>query len=69
MERVTEIIIRKAIGRMKNRKTVDRLSWKAEWIKEGVTEMVKRLYILSNRIKTENQIPKQWELMTVKMYI
>ena len=45
MERVTEIIIRKAIGRMKNRKTVDRLSWKAEWIKEGVTEMVKRLYI------------------------
>ena len=69
MERVTEIIIRKAIGRMKNRKTVDRLSWKAEWIKEGVTEMVKRLYILSSRIKTENQIPKQWELMTVKMYI
>ena len=28
--------------------------------------MVKSLYILFNRIKTENQIPKQWQLMTVK---
>ena len=69
MERVTEIIIRKAIGRMKNRKTVDRLSWKAEWMKERVTEMVKSLYILFNRVKTVNQIPKQWELTTVKVYI
>ena len=69
MERVTEIIIRKAIGRMKNRKTVDRLSWKAEWMKERVTEMVKSLYILFSRVKTENQIPKQWELTTVKVYI
>ena len=28
--------------------------------------MVKSLYILFNRIKTENQIPNQWQLMTVK---
>ena len=28
--------------------------------------MVKSLYILFNRIKTENQIPKQWDLKTVK---
>ena len=28
--------------------------------------MVKSLYILFNRIKTENQIPKQWQLTTVK---
>ena len=26
----------------------------------------KSLYILFNRIKTENQIPKQWQLTTVK---
>ena len=26
----------------------------------------KTLYILFNRIKTENQIPKQWQLTTVK---
>ena len=51
---------------MKNKKTTDRLSWKAEWIKEGGEEMVKILYILFSRIKTENQIPKQWQLTTVK---
>ena len=28
--------------------------------------MVKSLYILFNRIKTENKIPKQWQLTTVK---
>ena len=34
--------------------------------KEGREEMVKSLYILFNRIKTEHQIPKQWQLTTVK---
>ena len=65
-ERITETIIRKAIRKMKNKKAADRLGWKAEWIKEGGEEMVKSLYILFNRIKTENQIPKQWQLTTVK---
>ena len=59
-ERITEIIIRKAIRRMKNKKAADRLVWKAEWIKEGGEEMVKSLCILFNRIKVENQIPIQW---------
>ena len=58
-ERIIAIIIRKAIRRMKNKKAADRLGWKAEWIKEGGEEMVKSIYILFNRIKTENQIPKQ----------
>ena len=51
---------------MKNKKAADRLGWKAEWIKEGGKEMVKSLYILFNRIKTENKIPKLWQLTTVK---
>ena len=51
---------------MKNKKAADRLGWKAEWIKEEGEEMVKSFCILFNRIKTENQIPKQWQLMTVK---
>ena len=51
---------------MKNKKAADRLGWKAEWIKEGGEKMVKSIYILFNRIKTENQIPKQWQLTTVK---
>ena len=58
--------MRKAIRRMKNKKIAYRLGWKAKWIKEGEEEMVKSLYILFNRIKTENQIPKQWQLTTVK---
>ena len=34
-ERITEIIIRKAIRRMKNKKKADRLGWKPKWVKEG----------------------------------
>ena len=44
---------------MKNKKTADRLGWKSERIREGEEEMVKSLYILFNRFKRENQIPKQ----------
>ena len=51
---------------MKNKKVADRLGWKDEWIKDGGEEMVKSLYILFNSIKTESQIPKQWQLTTVK---
>ena len=65
-ERIIETIIRKAIRKIKNKKATDRLGWKAEWIKEGGEEIVKSLYILFNRIKTENQMPKQWQLTTVK---
>ena len=43
---------------MKNKKAADRLGWKAGWIKEGGEEMVECLYILFNRMKTENQISK-----------
>ena len=58
-EKIREIIIRKAIRRMKiKKKAADRLHWKAEWIKEEGEEMVKSLHILFNRIRTENQIPK-----------
>ena len=52
---------------MKNKKEADRLGWKAEWIKGG-EEMVKTLYILFNRIKIENQIPKQWAIGNSEKY-
>ena len=51
---------------MKNKKAADRSIWKVEWIKEGGEEMMKSLSILFNRIKTENKIPIQWQLTTVK---
>ena len=62
----TKIIIRKAIKRKKNKKAADRLGWKAEWGKEGGEQMVRSLYILFNRVKTENQIPNQRQMTTVK---
>ena len=34
-KRINEIILRKAIRRMKNKKAADRLGWEAEWIMEG----------------------------------
>ena len=51
---------------MKNKTAVDRLGWKAKWIKKGGEEIVKSLCILFNRIKTENQIPILEQLTTVK---
>ena len=39
---------------MKSKKAADRLGWKVEWTKEGGKEMVKNVYILFNRINTEN---------------
>ena len=65
-ERTTQNIIRKAIRKMTNKKAPDRLGCKTGWIKEGGQEMVKILYILFRRIKTENHIPKQWHLTAVK---
>ena len=58
--------MRKAIRRIKNKKIAYRLAWKIKWIKEEEEKMVKSLYILFNRIKTENQIPKQRQLTTVE---
>ena len=57
--------MRKAIKRMNNKKAADKLGWKAWWIKE-VEELVETFYISLNRIKTENQIQKQYQLTTVK---
>ena len=51
---------------MKNKKAAGRLGWKAKWIKGRGEKMVKSLYILFNRVKTENQMPKQWQLTTVE---
>ena len=53
-EIITEIIVRKAIRKMKNKKPADILGRQAEWIQEGREEMVKSLYILFHRIKTES---------------
>ena len=42
-------MVKKAIGKLKNKRASDRLGWKAEWLKEGGEEIVKSLSILFNR--------------------
>ena len=58
-EIITKTEIRKAIKGMKNKKAGDKNNWKAEWIKEGGSEMVQSLAILFNRVEEENKIPIQ----------
>ena len=41
----------------------ERLGSKAEWLKEGEKEMVKRLPVLFNRIEEESEISKQKQLI------
>ena len=65
-EIITEAEIRKAIKEMKNKKTGDKNNWKAEWIKEGGSEVLQSLAILFNRVKEENKIPIQWKETKVK---
>ena len=59
-EMITKAEIRKAIKGMKNIKAGDKNNWKAEWIKEGQSEMVQSLAVLSNRVEEETKIPIQW---------
>ena len=65
-EIITKTEIRKAIKGMKNKKAGDKNNWKAEWIKEGGSEMVQSLAILFNRVEEENKIPIQWRETKIK---
>ena len=64
--RITENMIKKEISKMKRKKAGDRLAWKTEWVKEGGKKMAKSLAVLFNRIEEEGEIPKQWQLTTIK---
>ena len=48
-------MVKKAIGKLKNKKASDRLGWRAEWLKEGGEEIVKSLSNLFNRIEREQR--------------
>ena len=53
-------MVKKAILKMKNNKSGDRSSWKAEWLKQGGDEMIESLTKIFNRVEEERQIPLQW---------
>ena len=53
MESTTDKMVKKAIAKLENKRASDRLGWRAEWLKEGGEEIVKRLSIIFKRIERE----------------
>ena len=53
MESTTDKMVKKAIAKLENKRASDRLGWRAEWLKEGKEEIVKRLSIIFKRIERE----------------
>ena len=60
IESITDKMVKKAIAKLKNKRTSDRLGWRAEWLKEGGEEIVKCLSILFNKIEREQRTLTQW---------
>ena len=59
-------MVKKAIAKLKNKRTSDRLEWRAEWLKEGGEEIIKSLNILFNRIERKQRTLIQWRQTTIK---
>ena len=59
-------MVKKAIAKLKNKITGDRLGWRAECLKERGEEIVKSLSILFNRIEREQRALIQWKQTTIK---
>ena len=59
-------MVKKAIAKLKNKISTDRLRWRAEWLKEGGEEIVKSLSILFNRIEKEQRTLVQWRQTAIK---
>ena len=51
---------------MKNNKSEDRSTWKAEWLKQGGDEMIESLTTIFNRVEEEGQILLQSRETTTK---
>ena len=63
---ITQLEVKKAILKMKNKKSGDRSRWKAKWLKEGGDEMIESLTTIFNRVAEEGQIPLQWKETSIK---
>ena len=66
IESITDKMVKKVIGKLKNKRASDRLGWRAECLKEGGEEIVKSLSILYNRIEREQRTLIQWRQTTIK---
>ena len=63
---ITQLDVKKAVLKMKNKKSGDRSRWKAEWLKEGGDEMIESLTTIFNRVEEEGQIALQWRETSIK---
>ena len=66
IESITDQMVKKAIAKLKNKITGDRLGWRAECLKERGEEIVKSLSILFNRIEREQRTLIQWRKTAMK---
>ena len=66
IESITDQMVKKAIAKLTNKRTGDRLGWRAEWLKERGEEIVKSLSILFNRIEREQRTLIQWRKTAMK---
>ena len=62
---ITQLDVKKAVLKMKNKKSGDRSRWKAEWLKGG-DEMIESLTTIFNRVEEEGQIALQWRETSIK---
>ena len=52
-KKITQLEVKKAILNMKNNKSEDRSTWKAESLKQGGDEMIESLTTIFNRVEEE----------------
>ena len=64
--KISQEKIRKQISKLKNKKAKDSDGWKNEMIKYGGEEMMVSIWKMTRKILNENEVPAQWERMTIK---
>ena len=52
-KKITQLEVKKAILNMKNNKSEDRSTWKAESLKQGGGEMIESLTTIFNRVEED----------------
>ena len=62
---ITQPEVKKAILKIKNKKSGDRSRWKAGWLKEE-DELIGSLTTIFNRVEEERQIPLPWREKSIK---
>ena len=62
-------MVKKATAKLKNKRASDRLGWRAEWLKVGGEEIVKRFYLTGQKKNKEYNEGKQQSKAYIKVVI